>query len=58
MSLFHIGRTNGWPSRYDTLLLRTCANRCDAVLSHTLLHHFLHLSLIQVRKRYLVDPQV
>lgn len=50
--------TNRGPSRDETLLLRTCAHRCAAVLSHTLIHRFLHLFLIQVGKRYLVDPQV
>lgn len=52
------GRTNRWPSRYDTLLLRAYANRCAAGLGHALLHHFLHLFVIQVGKGYLVDSQV
>lgn len=55
---FKVGHTDGWSSRHNTLPLRTCRRRCAAVLCHTLLHHLLHLFVIQQGEWYLVHPQV
>lgn len=54
----YVGHTDRWSSRYNTLPLRACRRRCAAVFCHTLLHHLLHLFIIQQGERYLVHPQV